>query len=379
MSAKLFNEPPQSDRPPYRKTIKRIDDLILDAEKEAEAEINRKIRSSNTKTLLIVLVGVGLFYFLYTGIQNKSIPVPSFLDQEPQVALAPPAPSGPAPKPIPFPLNQSTAETDPSPQTPSPALNEKPEGSVNPLENKVLSMLSQNLGNPGTPATKPSVTAFAEPAQPIEPTLPALQSGQSPFAATTQIPPAPVEPAVPAVARTNAPKALTPPAAAPPEVAAPRLTTAQSNFIIQVGAYSIKSNADRVIKKLMTGGFSPLIQTRMTRSSMHIVFIGGFADIDSPQNMVVELKKKGLNPSILKNDNGSYSIILGKEKSKKKAEALKEKFTRQGIFTSLKQMKVNSRLFIVRVEGFESNTNAQLTQKKIENMGYKGTLIRKKS
>ncbi len=300
------------------------------------------------------------------------------------MAQAPPAPPGPAPKPIPFPVTQSAPETTEAPQIPVPALNEQSEGGVNPLENKVLSMITKNLNEPGKPATGPDATAdqgataFAEPAQPIKPAIPVLE-GESPFAPATQIPPAPVEPAVPAVARTMAPKAITPPEASLPKVAAPRLTAEQSNFFIQVGAYSIKANADRVIRKLMTGGFSPLVQTRMTRSSMHVVFIGGFADKKSPQSMIVELKKKGLNPSIRKNDNGSFSIILGQEKSKKKAEALKQEFTKQGIFTSLKQMKINSRIFIVRVGGFDSNTNAQLNQKKIEGLGYKGTLIRKKS
>ncbi len=369
MSAKLFNEPHQSDRPQH-KTIKRIDDLILDAEKEAEAEINRKIRSSNTRMLLIVLVGVGLFYVLFTGIQDKSIPVPSFLDQEPEVAIAPPAPPGPAPKPIPFPVTQSAPETAESPNAPVSALDEQPEGGVNPLENAVLSMIEKNLREPGKPAP--------EPAQPIEPAVPALAS-KSPFTPETQTPPAPAEPAVPAVVRTMPSKEKTLPEASLPKVDVPRLTSEQSDFFIQVGAYSIKANADRVIRKLMSGGFSPLVQTRMTRSSMHVIFIGGFADDKSPQSMIVELKKKGLNPSLKKNDNGSFSIILVKEKSKAKSEALKQKLTKQGIFTSLKQMKINSRIFIVRVGGFDSNTNARQNQKKIEGMGYKGTLIHRKS
>ena len=35
-------------------------------------------------------------------------------------------------------------------------------------------------------------------------------------------------------------------------------------------------------------------------------------------------------------------------------------------------------MFIVRVGGFESNSNAREGQKKLENLGYKGTLIRKR-
>jgi cell division protein FtsN len=110
---------------------------------------------------------------------------------------------------------------------------------------------------------------------------------------------------------------------------------------------------------------------------MYTVFIGGFADKKSPQNMMSELRKKGLEPQLKKNSNGSYSIVLGTQKSKEKAEALKQKYAQQGIFTSLKQMKIDLRMFIVRVGGFENNTNAIQGQKKLENLGYKGTIIRK--
>lgn len=347
MSAKLFNDPQQSEQPP-RKTIRQIDDLILDAELEAQAEIDRKLRSNNTRMLLLVLVGVGLLY-AFIGPQNLSIPMPSFLDSDSQVAEAPPAPPpGPTPKPIPFPVGESV----PAPVTQAPpaaAQNEGAEQDLSPLENEVISMIQQNLGA-SEPENPESPAPLGEPASPV-------LSSKSPFTPDTQ-------------------KPASPPA---PEIAAPRLTAEQSLFFIQVGAFSVKANADRVIQRLMSGGFSPLVQTRMTRTSMHVVFIGGFANDSHPQSMISELRKKGLDPVLKKNDNGSYSIILGKEKSRAKAEALKEDLTRKGIFTSLKQMRINSRMYIVRVGNFDSNTSAVKNQKKIEKMGYKGTLIRKKS
>ncbi len=356
MSAKLFNEPPQREQPP-KKTIRQIDDLILDAEIEAQAEIDRKLRTNKTKMLLLVLAGVGLLY-AFIGPQNLSIPIPSFLDSESQVAEAPPAPPGPTPKPIPFPVGESAPA--PGIQAPSaPAQNEGAEQDLSPLENEVISMIQKNLG-------------ASEPENPESPVL----SGKSPFTPDTQ---RPVSPAAPAASATPAPKADRGPKTAAPELTAPRLTAEQSRFFIQVGAFSVKANADRVIQRLMSGGFSPLVQTRTTRTSMYVVFIGGFADDSHPQSMISELKKKGLNPVLKKNDTGSYSIVLGKEKSKAKAEALKEDLARKGIFTSLKQMKINSRMYIVRVGNFDSNTSAVKNQKKIENMGYKGTLIRKKS
>ncbi len=363
MSAKLFNEPQQSERPPHKRTIKKIDDLILDAEIEAQAEINQKIRSNNTRMLFLVLVGVGLFYALYSGVQNQTIPIPSFLTEEAQVVQAP---SAPKPTPIPFPVTESTPTTE---TTTSP-LDKPQEENLNPLENEALSMIQKNLGEPGE-AGSPEPTELSQQDSPVA-------KNTSPFDPKIQAPLIATAPASPALSGVSKPKEKT---AEPfiPKATAPRLTAAQSEFFIQVGAFSVKTNADRVIKKLMSGGFSPLVQTRTTRSSMHVVFIGGFADRQSPQNMITELRSKGMTPTLKKNDNGSYSIILGKERSKERAEALKEKLTKQGIFTSLKQMNIDTRIFIVRVEGFENNTNALRGQKKLEILGYSGTLIRKKS
>jgi cell division septation protein DedD len=351
MSAKLFNEPQQSERPRHKKTIKKIDDLILDAEIEAQAEINQKIRSNNTRTLLLVLVGVGLLYVLYSGVQNQTLSIPSFLAEETQVVQAPPAPK---PTPIPFPVTESAPVAEPV----TPLLNEPQGENLNPLENQALSMIQKNLGKPG------ETTPTLDPEEPFQLNSPVAKR-TTPFAPSEPTP----------TALNTKPKEVT----AEPLPVTPRLTAAQGEFFIQVGAFSVKTNADRVIKKLMSGGFSPLVQTRTTRSSMHVIYIGGFADKQSPQNMITELRNKGLAPSLKKNDNGSFSIILGKERSKERAEALKQKLTKQGIFTSLKQMKMDMRMFIVRVEGFNNNSNALRGQKKLETLGYRGTLIRKKS
>ncbi len=360
MAAKLFNELEQSEQPQHRRTIKKIDDLILDAEIEAQAEINQKMRSNNTRRLLVVLVVVGLFYVFYPGAQNQTISVPSFLMDEAQVAEAPSAP-GPTPKPIPFSVTEST----PAKEASVSALNEPQGEDLSPLENEVISMIQKNLGESGGTSS----VSELEPAKPSQNTSPMVKS-TSPFTPLAK----PTNPALDPVSKSGGEIAPS-----PSKSAAPRLTEAQSEFFIQVGAFSVKANADRVIKKLMSGGFSPLVQTRTTRSSMHVVFIGGFADKKSPQNMISELKNKGLTPLLKKNDNGSYSIVLGKEKSKERAEALKQKLAKQGIFTSLKPMNVDMRMFVVRVGGFENNTNALKGQEKLEHLGYKGTLIRKKS
>ena len=146
MSAKLFNEPEQSERSRHKKSIKRIDDLILDAEMEAQAEITQKLRSNNTRMLLVVLVVVGLFYVIFSAVQNQTIPVPSFLMDEAQVAQAPAA-SGPTPKPIPFPITESA----PADETSTPDLNQPQDEKLSPLENEAMSMIQKNLGKPMYP------------------------------------------------------------------------------------------------------------------------------------------------------------------------------------------------------------------------------------
>ena len=366
MSSKLFNEPQQSERPLHKRAIKKIDDLILDAEIEAQAEINQKLRSNNTKMLLVVLVGVGLFYVIFSAVQNQTIPVPSFLIEETQVAQVPPA-SGPTPKPIPF----TVTESAPAMEASVPDLNEPQNENLSPLENEVISMIQKNLKEPE------GATSGLEP-EPVEPSQSdsSMAKSISPFTPEIETPSAPAGPALNALPKPGGEITAEP---SPSKSTVPQLTEAQSEFFIQVGAFSVKTNADRAIKKLMSGGFSPLVQTRTTRSSMYAVFIGGFGDKKSPQNMITELRNKGLAPKLKKNSNGSYSIILGKQKSKEKAEALKQKFAQQGIFTSLKQMKIDMRMFIVRVGGFENSTTALKGQKKLENLGYKGTLIRRKS
>ena len=316
--------------------------------------------------LLVVLVGVGLFYVIFSAVQNQTIPVPSFLMEETQVTQAPPTP-GLTPKPIPFPVTESA----PAVETSTPDLNEPQSENLSPLENEVISMIQKNLEAPEGAASdlKP---------EPIESSQgnSSMAKSISPSAPEIETPLAPMEPVLNPLSKSRGAITAEP---SPSKSTVPQLTEAQSEFFIQVGAFSVKANADRVIKKLMSGGFSPLVQTRTTRSSMYAVFIGGFGDKKSPQNMITELRSKGLAPKLKKNGNGSYSIILGKQKSKEKAEALKQKFAQQGIFTSLKQMKIDMRMFIVRVGGFENNTNALKGQKKLENLGYNGTLIRKKS
>ncbi|NIP99025.1 MAG: hypothetical protein GWM98_00165, partial [Nitrospinaceae bacterium] len=244
MSAKLFTDPKQNQST-KQKQIRKIDDLILDAEKEAESEINRRIRSSNIRLVLIIAIGAGLIYMVNQGIQDKTIPFPSFLPEEPQVAKAPSI-RKPTPKPIPFPVNESgepATEEEPS----DSASNDEMKENISPLENEVLSMLQSNLDDQPSKSPAP---AGGEGLQSLPP-KPAAGGKKSPFT------PPPDQAAAPT---TQEPRKLSQTLEPGRKLKVPSSTPMGSgaNYFVQVGAFSVKSNADQVIKKLMSNGYSPL-------------------------------------------------------------------------------------------------------------------------
>ena len=49
---------------------KRIDDLIEDAEIEAEMEVEKKIRSKNSRMLSISMIGIALLALIYYQVNN---------------------------------------------------------------------------------------------------------------------------------------------------------------------------------------------------------------------------------------------------------------------------------------------------------------------
>jgi len=153
-------------------------------------------------------------------------------------------------------------------------------------------------------------------------------------------------------------------------------TPAPGNYYVQVGAFSVKSNSDRMVTRLQKAGMTTQVSINDGKASLFTVYIGGFNSPEAADYLLKELQGKGYVLSLVPDINQTYSLILEKSAGKAKAEALKAKLSQEGIFTNVKRMKVSTPIYVVRVGGFASNSIAKEYQKKLEGLGYTKTLVR---
>ena len=309
---------------------KRIDDLIDDAEIEAEIEAEKKIRSKNTKLLTISFVAVAVLAFLYFGMETtQQTSVPPVEEKLPEMAQNAVAESLPATEAsttssvIP-PVESTSAKqdkTEPVASTPD-VINPAP--SKQPVE-KV------------SPAVE---TAKVEPAKPVKPTPP----------------PAPVKKAPKAPASTK---------------------MASGNIFIQTGAFSVRDNAVRMVKRLKAKGFESSIVSHSKSVSRNFVYQSGYPDVNSLAAPIKSLQKAGVkNPEQKKNDDGTYTLHLGQFKTTQEAEKFREKLSLNGILAEEKVANVSLFTHFAQVGGFASRKDALKIQKNLESAGFKGSFIR---
>jgi len=336
----LFAEPKETEAPD-KKFLKRIDELIDESELEAMAEIDKQIRSKNTKSALILMTLIGLAAILYLGIQNEMVPG---LNSESEVASTQPATTLPESTP------ESTTSVPVAPETssmekeaqvvppPTPMAEDK---SGVDMEEQAIKAISQALIN-----LDESETATDE-NNTVPETLVAIEE------------PAPKKEMVPEMEEVPAVK-----------------TPAPGNYYVQVGAFSVKSNADRMVTRLQKAGMTTQISINEGKASLYTVYIGGFNSPQEADYLLNELQRKGYSVSLVPDGEKTYALVLEKSTGKAKAEKLQAKLGRDGIFTNVKQMKVSTPIYVVRVGGFASDSVAKEYQKKLESLGYAKTLVR---
>ncbi|MGP0564998.1 MULTISPECIES: SPOR domain-containing protein [unclassified Nitrospina] len=336
----LFAEPKQTETAD-KKFLKRIDELIDESEIEAMAEIDKQIRYKNAKFALIALIAVGLAALLYLGVENQSLPGLPGMDQTAKVEPQP------APAPEIAPLNETEGAANPqnevkAPTTPEATGDEKPASTLGEMENQAASAISEALNSLDESSSSPApVNTIPEEKGPTK-EKPAIKETK-------------------AEVKSNG-LPINPPA---------------GDYFVQVGAFSVKSNADRMLKKLKAAGLPTAVSQTEGTSSMHTLLIGGFSSPDSAQFLMKELKTKGHTPDLVPSQDGNYAILLGKTRSLKNAEAMQKKLGQEGIFTQIEKRRVSTPIHVVRVGGFASKDLAARYQKEIAKVGYPKTLVRK--
>ena len=246
----------------YSKTI---DDLIEEAEIEAEIEATKKFRSKNTRLFTISVVGLLLMGFLYYKMLNRESSKPAI--NEDFASLA-----------------EMAEEQLQVPATP------------------------ENLATPETLSTQ-NTSVGIEPAEAVmHPSLPDKMNTPAPK--PLDIAPKPVKPAtLPAKSVTEKPKTQAPKTASVKSTVKPTQSITKSTktgssevFFIQLGAFSSKSNADKFAKRLTDKGFTPDIHVKPLDANrqMHFVRIGEFNNREKAQDTQKKLIEKGFKNSFIR-------------------------------------------------------------------------------
>lgn len=157
-----------------------------------------------------------------------------------------------------------------------------------------------------TPASSTG-NALAQPGEPAQPETPAPQPAPTPPSATNPVPqPAPQTASRPASATTPAPgvSAAPAPASAPAASRAdtrkPTPPSTSGTFVVQLGSFSSRENADRLVRDMTAKGFATFIAPITTNGrELYRVRVGPTRDRASAEALAAQLKRMGQSGSIV--------------------------------------------------------------------------------
>lgn len=155
----------------------------------------------------------------------------------------------------------------------------------------------------------------------------------------------------------------------------PGTRTSGGPHYVQLGAFSIKGNAEKFSKKIAAKGFKPSISVRNTQSTRHQVTIGSFSEKINAEPKLAELKISGFNPSIKRVDN-AYTLVVGLFRKDKQSSSIVDKLQGRGFQPITKRVSVEGKTYIVRVEGLATEKEARQTRQKLARLGFKNSFIR---
>ena len=146
-------------------------------------------------------------------------------------------------------------------------------------------------------------------------------------------------------------------------------------FSIQVGAFFIKGNATKLLKKLESTGFKSEIHIRNVESTQHQVSSGNYTQKDQAVSSSAKIKALGFNP-IIKKNGSAYILELGLFIKKKKATLFAKELKSNGLHPNQKIIKINQKVYIVRSKGIATESKARQIRKNLVNLGFKNSFIK---
>ena len=307
---------------------KRIDDLLEDAEIEAEMEAEKKIRSKNSRMFSISMTGIALLALVYFQVNHQSTVTPVESDTS---ANKPETAEERLAKQVPVVEDGSSGSNLPIPQSLS---------STKPLENPFLTP-------PKAKSTKPP----------------------------TKVKEVKKAPRIVKASSSPKPKSSSKPKLSPKKLA-PIAKSESSKFYIQAGAFGVKKNAESLLTRLKNKGFSPSIQTRLKISNQHIVTVGSFANTKAGNDILKELTGKGFNASYYKASKNSFNLKVGQFSNLKDAQKAQDRLSLKGFLSESHKADVPVKTYMVQLGVFPNREKARITQEKLTRAGFSKTFIR---
>ena len=152
------------------------------------------------------------------------------------------------------------------------------------------------------------------------------------------------------------------------------IPTQSKEFFIQIGAFFIKDNATKLVKKLKSTGSKAEIHIRNVKSTQHQVSSGNYTQKEHAASNSAKIKSLGFNPTIKKN-GPTYVLELGLFNKKKDATIFANKLKNNGLNPNQKIVTINQKVYIVRSKGIATESKARQTRKSLINLGFKNSFI----
>lgn len=221
------------------------------------------------------------------------------------------------------------------------------------------------------------------PAPPVRPVLPPpprpLAAAPTPAPTPAPAPQAAPEPAprpqaaVPSPGLGTPPTSMAPPAPPKPTMAAP----APGSFALQVGAFAVKTNAEKLQKRLEEKGYAVTVRQASPRLPRHRVLVGEYtaqADAEGQREKVVAAGVKGAK--VVPTGGGKFTIEAGTFRELDAAIDLARELQRSGMASRIDSRPTATGLYLVRVGAYPSRPEAQAQVEALRREGLSPIVVK---
>ena len=217
------------------------------------------------------------------------------------------------------------------------------------------------------------------PPPPAPPVRPVLPPPPRPPAATPAPVPAPAPQAAvpsPGLGTPPSPAPMAPPAppASPkPSVAAP----APGSYALQVGAFAVKTNAEKLQKRLEEKGYAVAVRQASPRLPRHRVLVGEYtaqADAEGQREKVVAAGVKGAK--VVPTGGGKFTVEAGTFRELDAAIDLARELQRSGMASRIDSRPTAIGLYLVRVGAYPSRPEAHAQVETLRKEGLSPIVVK---